>query len=69
MKTTLIYKSACEESCANGHGIGQTWDPFWDRCDLPYDSSWERTDMGLSGHGIPSGIVPSVSTHFCLYSH
>ncbi len=26
----------------DGHGIGRIWDPFWDRRDLPWDSSWER---------------------------
>ncbi len=39
-------------------GNKRTWDPFWDQCDLPWDSSWERMDMGSDGHGIPSGINP-----------
>jgi hypothetical protein len=42
---------------SDGPGIGRTWDPFWDRRDLPWDSSWEQTDMGPDGHGIPSGIA------------
>ena len=40
-----------------GNGIGWTWDPLWDRCDLPWDSFWERTDRGLNGHGILSRIA------------
>jgi hypothetical protein len=51
---------------SDGHGIGRTWDPFWDCCDLPYDSFWERMDMGLDGHGIPSRIAVTFRMHLFL---